>query len=129
MGDLVKVIINLKVYEFKIAGIVGSPEFIYAMKSAASISPSAENFGLIYIKESVAKSILGYPNFYNELHLIFTEGVQPKPVIHKVEDLLKPYGFVKGTERKDQLSHNTVANEIKELEEIAFMFPALFLSE
>ncbi|WHH57444.1 FtsX-like permease family protein [Petroclostridium sp. X23] len=127
-GDSISAIINLKTHELKVDGIVASPEFIYAMKSTASVSPSAEDFGVIYVKESAARSILGYGDAYNQLHVTFQQDMDHGKLIDEIEDILAPYGFIRGTERKDQLSYVFVDNEINELEEIAVMFPMLFLS-
>lgn len=127
-GSKVKALINLKTYELNVDGIADSPEFIYAMKSSTEVSPSPEKFGIVYIKESAAASILGTGNMYNEVHVIFEEDAEAEPLIDKMEDVLKPYGFITGIERKDQLSSVMVDNEISELEKIALMFPVLFLT-
>lgn len=124
----IKAIISLKTYEFNVDGIVDSPEFVYAMKSAADVSPSAEKFGIVYIKESTAARILGTGYMYNQLHVVFEKEAEGEELIDVLEDALEPYGFITGTERKDQLSSMMVDNEIAELEEIAFMFPMLFLT-
>ncbi len=109
-------------------GIVDSPEFIYAMKSSTEVSPSPEKFGIVYIKESAAESMLGTGAMYNQLHVVFEKGVDEKELVDEVEDTIQPYGFISGTEREDQLSNIMVDNEISELEKIAFMFPVLFLT-
>lgn len=127
-GSIIKAIINLKTYEFNVDGIVDSPEFIYAMKSSSDVSPSAEKFGIVYIKESTAASILGTGYIFNQVHVTFENEGSGAELIDLLEDFLKPYGFVTGTERNDQFSSMMVDNEIGELEKIAFMFPALFLS-
>lgn len=128
VGDRIKTVINLRTYEFKVHGVVGSPEFIYAMKNAASFTASAEDFGILYIKESTAQEILGYQDAYNEVHVRFTHSTDPKAAIKRIEYILKPYGLVRGVERKDQLSHSMVDAEIKQLEEMAWMFPVIFLT-
>ncbi len=127
-GDTIKAIVNLRVYELKVDGIVSSPEFIFAMKSASSFSITAEDFGVIYIKESTARSILGFDNSYNQVHVVFQKGCDSKPVIDRIEDILKPYGLTKGLERKDQLSHTMIDSEITQLEKMAYAFPVIFLT-
>ena len=127
-GDTIKVILGAKAYEFKINGAAASPEFIYALKSSASISPSAENFGILYVNESAAAGLLGFEGIYNQLHVVFDKDANRKNVINSVERILKPSGFISGTERKDQLSHIMFDSEVKQYEQIAYMFPALFLT-
>lgn len=127
-GSRLKAIINLKIHEFNVDGIVDSPEFIYAMKSSTEVSPSPEKFGIVYIKESAAKSILGSGGMYNQVHVIFEKDVDGKAIIDELEDILQPNGFIAGTERKDQQSNAMVDNEVSELEKMAILFPALFLT-
>lgn len=127
-GSKIKALINYKTYELNVDGIVDSPEYIYAMKSSTEVSPSPEKFGIVYIKESMAASILGTGYMYNEVHVVFEKEVEKGSLIDELEDILKPYGFITGIERKDQLSGTMVDNEISELEKIAFMFPMLFLT-
>lgn len=127
-GDKLKLIINNNLNEFEIQGLVASPEYIYAIRSGISAFPSPGDFGIVYIKDEAFQTLLGYRNIFNEIHVVLEEEVdKPQHIFNKIEDILKPYGFIKGIERKDQLSNYTVAEEIKQLESFAFMFPALFL--
>ncbi len=127
-GKSIHLIINGQISKFRIEGIVESPEFIYPMRSMEEFSPSYDDFGIVYIKESMAQSILGYESAYNQLHVIFEEDAQQEPIINKIEKILKPYGFTFGTKRKDQLSDAALASEVDGLESMAYAFPALFLT-
>lgn len=127
-GGTIKAIIDKRVYELRIDGIVRSPEFIYAMKSSDSLFSASENFGVIYIKESTAFELFGFNHCYNQVHVRFTENADHQKIINRIERLLVPYGFMSGVERKDQLSNNMIQNELSELQNMAVMFPALFLS-
>lgn len=127
-GGTIKAIIDKRIYELKIDGVVRSPEFIYAMKSADSLFSAAENFGVIYIKESTAFQLFGFNHCYNQLHIRFTAKADRPKIINRIERMLVPYGFISGVERKDQLSNNMIQNELSELQNMAVMFPILFLS-
>ncbi len=127
-GGTIKAIIDKRIYEFKIDGVVGSPEFIYAMKSSDSMFSAAENFGVIYVKESTAFKLLGYNYCFNELHVRFSAEADRKAIINQIEKMLVPYGFMSGVERKDQLSNAMIETELSELQNMAVMFPILFLS-
>jgi putative ABC transport system permease protein len=128
VGDNINAIINLKKYVLHIDGIVASPEFIYAMKSSNSISMSSEEFGIIYIKETTARSILGFNQTFNQVHVLFEKGVNQEPVVDKIEATLKSNGLISSIERKDQLSEAIVSNELKQLKSQAYAFPVVFLS-
>ncbi len=128
-GDMLSTIINGRIYPFKISGIVDSPEFVYAMKSASDITISAEYFGIVYVKESRAQEILGFDKNYNQLLVTFGKEADQKQIIDKIENnLLRPYGFTGGTKRKDQLSYNMVEQDFQQLKALSFMFPVLFLA-
>ncbi len=127
-GGIIKAIIDKRIYELKIDGIVSSPEFIYAMKSADSLFSASENFGVIYIKETTAFELFGFNHCFNQLHIRFSAKADRQKIINRIERLLVPYGFTTGVERKDQLSNNMIENELSELENMAVMFPVLFLS-
>jgi putative ABC transport system permease protein len=127
VGDSVNTAINSKDYNFKIVGIVESPEYIVAIKSAASPMPSAESFGIIYVREDKIKDILGEQVAYNEMHFLFNEEANPEVLKKEIESELKSTGLYFGTLRKNQLSSAMVESEIKELKSIALIFPGLFL--
>jgi len=110
-----------------VAGIVESPEFIFAIKSSTTPTPSPESFGLLFVRESDMKGIFGGELKYNELQVLFNKEGKEKEKVEKIENVLKGYNFYYGTLRKDQISNVMVENEINELKEISVMFPALFL--
>lgn len=127
VGGNINTSINSKKYNFNIVGIVESPEYIVAIKSGASPIPSAESFGIIYVREDKVKDILGEQAAYNEIHFLFNEGANPEVLKKEIESELKSTGLYFGTLRKDQLSSAMVESEIKELKSIALIFPGLFL--
>jgi len=127
-GERIKVVVNQKSYDFKISGIASSPEFIYALRSEATLSSTGEDFGIMYIKQSDALNLLDNGSSYNQLHVLFNSTADRKKLIAKIEDVLKPYGFIKGVERKDQLSNARLSNEIKMLQNMALAFPIIFLA-
>jgi len=127
-GDTIKIVINQRYYNFKVDGIVESPEFIYTMQSSTSFSLSAENFGIVYIKDTTAKRIFGIGNTFNQMHVIFSKDLTDKNVIiDEIENILKQCGFIRGTLRKDQISCFMVNNDLRQIRSIAYMFPILFL--
>lgn len=124
----IRAIIHGEAHEFRVVGVVASPEFVYAMKSCSSISPSAGDFGIVYINKSAARSILGREDSFNELHVLFREDADREAAIDAIEKALKACGFKTGIERKDQSSHIMFDGEVRQYEQIAYLFPALFLT-
>ncbi|HEX9062942.1 MAG TPA: FtsX-like permease family protein [Clostridia bacterium] len=126
IGSIITVKINNQDYKFEVSAIVLAPEYIYPMKSANSISTSAGDFGIIYIKESTASKLFG--GNYNQLHVLFEDSANKTIVKEKIEDYLKPYGFMTGTLRKDQVSYNNVVSNVESFQSIAVIFPILFFA-
>jgi len=125
-GSVFKAIVNLKECEFKVCGVVKSPEFVLAIKGP--FAPISDDFGIIYVKDSLAQDLFGYESSYNQVHVIFRDGVDQKAIIDRIESLLRPNGFTNGTERKKQFSSMIINDEIKHLESTAIVFPSVFLA-
>lgn len=128
IGEEINTIINKKIVKFRIVGIAGSPEFLYTIKSESSAVPSYEDYGIIYINESTAKSLLGYGEAFNQVHVLFEDGANKDDVIEEIEKTLLPYGFIRGIEREDQISNMMAMDDISMLQDASFIFPILFLS-
>lgn len=123
----INTLINSKDYSFEIAGLVSGPEFFKLMKSPSSISASDGDFGLIFIKESDARNIFGTSGMYNQLHVIFKKDADSEKTMHKIEDILKPYGLMTGTPRGQQLSHIMISDDVEQVKAIATVLPIVFL--
>lgn len=125
-GSVFRAIVNLKECEFKVCGVVRSPEFVLAVKGP--FSPLSDDFGIIYVKDSLAQDLFGYESSFNQVHVIFRDGANDRAIIDRIESLLRPNGFVNGTERKKQFSSMIISDEIKHLENTAVVFPSVFLA-
>jgi len=124
-GSILKALINLKIFEFKVSGTAASPEYILVVRGP--FAPISNDFGIIYVKESTAQKMLGYDNSFNEVHVKFSANADRGAVIDKIEKLLKPYGFMNGSERKKHFSFMIINDEINHLEKTAVIFPTVFL--
>jgi putative ABC transport system permease protein len=126
-GNEIKTIINQKDYTFKLAGIATTPEFVYTMKSPMALFTTPEDFGIIYVSESDIKEIFGDKQPNNQLLVNFSSDANKTEVIKEIEKKLVNSGFVSGVERKDQLSHSLLNSFIIQLQNIALVFPLIFL--
>lgn len=124
-GSKLKCLINLKLEEFKVCAAASAPEFAIALKSPET--PLNGDYGIIYIKDETAREMFGYENSYNQVLVRFMPGADHYAAIDKIEKLLKPYGFMNGTERKKQFSFMIISEEIKNLQRTAVIFPSIFL--
>lgn len=116
-------------YPLDVAGIVGSPEYIYLMENEQALMPAPEKFGVIYVTEDFAQSVLGYQGSYNEVMIKIKDGYinQIDSIVDEIEDELDRYGVRQTVKREDQLSHSMMMQEVEQLETMATAITVLFL--
>ncbi|QUH27211.1 FtsX-like permease family protein [Serpentinicella alkaliphila] len=112
-----------------VVGIVGSPEYIYLMENEQSLLPAPEKFGVIYVTEDFAQTVLGYQGSYNEIVIKIKEGYAHKidSIIDEIEDELDRYGVRRTVKREDQLSHSMMMQEVEQLDMMSTAITLLFL--
>jgi putative ABC transport system permease protein len=126
-GDHIAMLLNGRREEFRIAGIVLSPEFIFESRPGAAL-PDNRTYGIFWMPyEEVAKAFDLYGAF-NALALRLTPGASERAVIAQVDRLLETYGGRGAYGRKDHPSHIRVSDEIRVLETLSIGFPLVFLS-
>ncbi|MCX7773095.1 MAG: FtsX-like permease family protein [Clostridia bacterium] len=108
-----------------VKAVVDSPEFVWVIRSARDILPASEDMGILYVSESTAKRLMGEGFRYNQVAFSFAG--DSDNTIEKIKSL-ENRGFVLGIEKESLPSYEGVKGEITELEEVAYLFPALFLS-
>ncbi len=119
--------INSRPFELKVAGIASSSEYSYVMENEQSLLPAPEKFGIAYVSEAFAQSVLGYRGSYNEVAITIDEQADIDDVIASVEKKLDKYGVKKITKLEDQLSNNVLTQKIEGMEMMSSMLPIMFL--
>lgn len=129
IGDTITPYIAGREYPLDIVGVVGSPEYIYLMENEQALLPAPEKFGVIYVTEDFAQSVLGYQSSYNEVSIKIKQAYEHKTddIIDQIEDQLEPYGLKRIIERENHLSHSMMIQEIESLEGMSTAITLLFL--
>ncbi len=126
-GDRIAMVLNGRRQEFRISGIVLSPEFIFESRPGAAL-PDNRTYGIFWLPyEEVSKAFDLYGAF-NFVSLKLEPGGSEPRVIAAVDRLLEPYGGRGGYGRKDHPSHIRVSDEIRVLQTLSIGFPVVFLS-
>lgn len=126
-GDRIAMLLNGRREDFRIAGIVLSPEFIFESRPGAAL-PDNRTYGIFWMPyEEVAKAFDLYGAF-NSISLRLSPGASEREVIASVDRLLETYGGRGAYGRADHPSHIRVSDEIRVLETLSFGFPLVFLS-
>jgi putative ABC transport system permease protein len=125
-GDTLALIMNGRRQDFRIAGIVLSPEYIFESRPGAAL-PDNRTYGIFwmtYKEVATAWDLYGAFNFYS---LKLAPDTDPAPVLAAADELLKPYGGAGAYGRRDHPSHIRVTDEIRVLKILSIGFPAIFL--
>ncbi|MES1167810.1 MAG: FtsX-like permease family protein, partial [Oleiharenicola lentus] len=126
-GDTLALIMNGRRQDFRIAGIVLSPEYIFESRPGAAL-PDSRSYGIFWMTYTAVATAWDLYGAFNHFALKLAPGVDPAPVITAADQLLKPYGGLGAFGRKDHPSHIRVSDEIRTLTILSIGFPTIFLS-
>lgn len=111
-----------------VVGTGVSPEFIYAMKDAATLMPDPKTFGIVMLPQNQAQQILNLTGQINQVVLKLAPGADEKKVAEQVKTILEPYGNLAGYPRKQQLSDAVLKGELDGLKTQSRFLPFIFLA-
>jgi len=127
LNDSITVIIEGKKEELKISGTGQSPEYIYALKDAQAIAPDPEAFEVAYMSYESMERLFNQPGMVNDISFTLKQGFEFKDVEILLKNKLEKYGLESLVERKDQISHAMLDQELMQLENMTKSVPILFL--
>lgn len=125
-GDTLALIMNGRRQDFRVAGIVLSPEYIFESRPGAAL-PDNRTYGIFWMTYKEVATAWDLYGAFNHFSLKLAPGVDPAPIIAAADDLLKPYGGAGTYSRRDHPSHIRVTDEIRVLTILSIGFPAIFL--
>jgi putative ABC transport system permease protein len=126
-GDLIAMLLNGRRQEFRVAGIVLSPEFIFESRPGAAL-PDNRTYGIFWMPYREVATAFDLYGGFNFLSLTLAPGAVERPVIAELDRLLTPYGGRGAFGRADHPSHIRVSDEMRVLRTISVGFPVVFLS-
>lgn len=126
-GNTVNAIMNGRLRELKMVGVVLSPEYIVEM-NAGDILPDFKRFGLFWVPQTEMEAAFDMEGACNDVSLTMMHGASESEVIRKVDNLLDQYGGVGSYGRQDQMSHRFVSEEIVQLRATGIVTPVIFMA-
>ena len=111
----------------RIVGVALSAEHLYQIRPG-SIVPDFKRYGILWMARTPLAAAYEMEEAFNDLSLTLSPGSAAAPVIERLDDLLEPYGGLGAISREDQLSHRYLTEEFRQLENMATIFPVIFLS-
>lgn len=126
-GSTFEAIMNGHKRRLVVAGIVLSPEYIYAI-GPGDFVPDPKRFGAIYMRRSALETIFDMDGAFTNLALRIPHGAEIERVIEKIDPILEPYGGAGAYDRELQFSHEFLNHELQQLRAMAFVIPPIFLA-
>ena len=152
-GDSLTIEHDARKTSYLVAGIAIHPEYLWVSKSAEEPIVTEKTFGVIFMPRQRAEDIFGMQGMVNQVGLAFDDGVVVDEAVEQVKRILTRYGIkgftskddhvsvgarkldiVQGVRtaymvpREDQLSYDLLKADLDGLQDMAFLFPVLFLS-
>lgn len=125
-GDELGAVINGRRQTLEIVGIGLSPEFIYQIRPG-DLFPDFERYGVLWMNRTPLANAADMEGAFNDLVLTVGPEARTGDIIERLDELLDPYGGLGAIDREDQVSHRYLSMELKQLANMATIFPTIFL--
>jgi putative ABC transport system permease protein len=137
---------------FQVVGSAVSPEFIWVSKSVQEPIVTPETYGVIFLPDGRAEELFGLSGMVNEINLIIDDGIDEEQALAQVRDILTRNGIKRITTKndevtvgarkidivhgvrtayivalEDQISHQLLKQDLDGFQQMAVLFPTLFL--
>jgi putative ABC transport system permease protein len=126
-GASISAVLNGRKQEFKLSGIVLSPEFVFEAPPGAAL-PDNKTYGVFWMPYKELATAFQLYGAFNAVALTLAPGASEREVIAAVNRVLAPYGGRGAYGRIDHPSHRRVDDEIRVLQGLSVAFPLVFLS-
>jgi len=125
LGDHIAANINGRRQRLRIAGIVLSPEYLIHVPPG-SLLPDDRRFGVLYMGYDALAAALNMESAFNDVSLTLMHGAVQAEVMRRLDRLIEPYGGAGAYAREDQVSHQYISDEIRQLRSIGMIGPTIF---
>ena len=126
-GSQIAAVLYGRRQNFRIAGIVLSPEFVFEAPPGASL-PNNKTYGVFWMPYKELATASNLDGAFNTLSLRLGPGASESAIIAAVDRVLRPYGGRGAYGRESHPSHTRLRDEINILNGLSIGFPLVFLS-
>lgn len=126
VGRSIRAVINGRLKELRIVGVVLSPEYVFQVKPG-DIVPDAKHYGVLWMNEEALALAFDMEGAFNDVAVELLHGSNVDEVIFRLDELLDPYGGRGAYGRKDQISHMILESDINGLKTTGLIAPTIFL--
>ena len=125
-GGTLAAIINGKRKKLTVVGVAVSPEYVYQIAPGAMF-PDFKRYGVLWMGRHALAAAYDMEGAFNQVSLTLARDAHEQDVIDQVDAVLAPYGGTGAYGRKNQFSNRFLSEELKQLQTMATIFPAIFL--
>jgi putative ABC transport system permease protein len=126
-GDKLDVIMGGRKEVLHIVGIGMSPEFVYAVQPGLILTDD-RRFGILWMPRRQMEAAFNMEGAFNNAVLQLRPRTSVQEVLFHVDRLTLPYGGIGAYDRSDQESHHRVADELHQMNNMAYVTPSIFLA-
>lgn len=134
-GDVLRAVVGGASRNFRIVGLVISPEYLYAVPSKESTIPTPDLFAVVFVAEREAEDLFGLSGRVTDVCVRTQPGPGPERsrrsrswVMAVTRSLFEPYGAEEPVTRERQPSNYVLSMDLKGFSQVALIFPTLFLT-
>jgi putative ABC transport system permease protein len=125
-GDAITAVINGTARDLTIAGVALSPEYVYCFRPSELV-PDDRRYGVFWMDRRALAAVFDMEGGFNDVTLDLAAGVNPEGPIQALDRLVEKYGGLGAMPRELQLSHWMLESELRQLESVGVLLPAIFL--
>jgi putative ABC transport system permease protein len=126
-GGTLTAILNGRLKQLNIVGIVLSPEYVFATRPGDPI-PDDARYGIMWMGRKGLASAFDMEGAFNDLTATLAPGADAPAVLDALDRRLEPYGGLIAHARRDQPSHRFLSDEIAQQGVMATTMPTVFLA-
>lgn len=126
VGDQIIAVINGRRESLRIVGVALSPEYVNEIRGPETF-PDNRRFGVLWMSREALGPAFDMEGAFNDLSLSLVPGVNPAIVIDRLDVILERYGGLGAHDRRDQLSHRFLSDEIEQDRITGIIIPSIFL--
>lgn len=126
-GDRVTVVGAAGPRRLRVAGVVSSPEYFWPSRSRQEVFSAPKDFGVVFASEPLARALAGRRS-PNQVAIYYGEGRPDGALTGRLSAAAERLGAADVMTRAQQPSNSALQQDVTEFEQLAVLFPLLFLT-
>ena len=126
-GDTITLVANSRTRRFSYSGRSHTPEAMYMLADESVSAPDNAIYDMAVVSRPGLESLLGKRGIVTHIGVRLSPGCQYVQVKNALEQRLQPYGLNSLCPRKDQISYDTLDEEIASYSLIIALLPTIFM--